>query len=358
MLEPLMNPNTVAVVGASRTPGKVGHEIVANLLDGGFEGTIVPINPSTEEILGLTCYPDFKAFGRKIDLSILSVPIQAVMEATRKSLDAGAKAVCVITAGFKEVGEEGARMESELAELVLSRGARLLGPNCLGLINTNVKMNASFGKKMPRKGNISVISQSGALCAAILDWAAARGLGLSKLVSMGNKADIDETALIQALSEDEDTDVIAAYLESIGSGKAFIKTAEAAAATKPVVILKVGTTAAGAQAASSHTGSLAGADIAYGAAFKRSGVVRAETFEALFDYSTALSMQPLPKGNRVAIITNAGGPGIMAADAVEDSDMVVSPLTDKTREFLKAQLPPAASVANPIDVLGDADPGR
>ena len=358
MLEPLLNPNTVAVIGASRTPGKVGHEIVANLLAGGFKGSIVPINPSVEELLGLPCYPDLKAFGKRVDLSILSVPTSVVMSAATQSLDAGAKAVCVITAGFREVGEEGAKLEKKLSHLVTSRGARLLGPNCLGLINTRCDLNASFAKKMPRKGNISVISQSGALCTAILDWASARHLGLSKLVSMGNKADVDETTLIQALAEDEDTGVIAAYLENIGSGKAFIKAAEAAAGKKPVVILKVGTTQAGAQAASSHTGSLAGADIAYGAAFRRSGVVRAETFEALFDYAIALSMQPLPNGNRVAIITNAGGPGIMAADAVEDSGMKVARLSEETMKNLRERLPAATSVNNPIDVLGDADPDR
>jgi len=358
MLDPLMKPSTVAVVGASRTPGKVGHVIVANLLDGGFGGTIVPINPSAGDILGLPCYPDFKTYGKTVDLSILSVPTQAVMSAATLSLDAGAKALCVITAGFKEMSAEGAQLEKDLARLVRSRNARLLGPNCLGLINTRHSMNASFAKKMPKQGNISVLSQSGALCTAILDWAISRGLGFAKLISMGNKADIDETMLIEALAEDDETRVIVAYLESIGSGKEFIKEAEAAAGKKPVVVLKVGTTAAGAQAASSHTGSLAGADIAYGAAFKRSGVVRAETFEALFDYATAFSMQPLPRGNRVAIITNAGGPGIMAADAVEDVGMKVAGLSDETRRYLKSHLPKAASVNNPIDVLGDADPER
>jgi len=358
MLESLLCPKTVAVIGASRTPGKVGHDIVANLQNGGFAGRIVPVNPSAGEILGLTCYDDLKNFGDTIDLSVIAVPTRSVRAAVESSIQAGAKSIVVITAGFKEVGPEGAELEKEIAQLCTSRGVRLLGPNCLGLINTHHSMNASFAKHMPRLGEISVISQSGALAAAILDWAAARHLGLAKLISIGNKADLSEIDFLSALARDEQTKVIVGYLESIVSGDEFIKVAEAAASVKPVVILKAGTTAAGVKAASSHTGSLAGADIAYGAAFRRSGVIRAETFEALFDYATALAMQPLPKGDRVAIITNAGGPGIMAADAVEHSGMKVATLDSFTATALKKKLPAAASVGNPIDVLGDADPDR
>lgn len=358
MLESLLKPESVAVIGASRTPGKVGHEILANLVKGGFEGPIVPVNPSAGEILGLPCCADLKEYGKKIDLSVIAVPLKIVPGAVEMSLNAGAGAVCVITAGFKEVGEEGAGMEEKILELCRSRGARLLGPNCLGLINAHHRMNASFATQMPRPGAISVISQSGALCTAVLDWAAARHLGLAKLVSMGNKADLDESDFLTALASDDDTRVIAGYVESIGSGAGFVKAAEAAALRKPVVILKAGTTAAGSKAASSHTGSLAGADIAYGAAFRRSGVVRAETFESLFDYATAFAMQPVPRGDRVAIITNAGGPGIMAADAVEGSGMQVVALAGSTATALRKKLPAAASVGNPIDVLGDADPGR
>ena len=358
MLESLLNPATVAVIGASRTPGKVGHEIVANLIAGGFEGTIVPVNPSADEILKLRCYPDLKEFDGKIDLSVISVPTRFVMAATESSIAAGATAIVVITAGFKEVGEEGAKLEQELAQLCQARQVRLMGPNCLGLINSHHKMNASFAAKMPKQGNISVISQSGALATAILDWSVARHLGLGKLLSIGNKADLNENDFLRAFAADDQTKVIVGYLESIVSGDAFIRAAEDAAAVKPVVILKSGTTAAGTKAASSHTGSLAGADIAYGAAFHRSGVIRADTFESLFDYATALSMQPLPKGDHVAIITNAGGPGIMAADAVENSGMHVAALCDSIATALKDKLPAAASVGNPIDVLGDAEPDR
>jgi len=358
MLKALLEPESIAVIGASRTPGKVGHEVVANLLASEFKGAVVPINPSASEVLGLKAYADLKTYGRPIELSVIAVPAPLVRAAVEASIAAGAGAVCVITAGFKETGPEGAALERDLARYCHGRQVALLGPNCLGLINAHHHMNASFAKQMPKPGGISVFSQSGALCTAILDWARARHLGLAKLISMGNKADLTETDFLKAFAEDDQTRVIVGYLESVDSGDAFIKAAEHATARKPVVIFKAGITSAGVKAASSHTGSLAGADIAYGAAFHRSGVIRAETFEAMFDYSTAFAMQPLPKGDRVAIITNAGGPGIMAADAVEQAGMRVQPLGSGTATALAQKLPAAASVGNPIDVLGDADPQR
>jgi acetate---CoA ligase (ADP-forming) len=358
MLDALLYPKAVAVMGASRTPGKVGHAVVANLIQGGFEGDVVPVNPSGGELLGHHVYASLEEYGKPIDLSVIAVPTAAVKGAVISSLRQGAKAVVVITAGFKEVGQEGARLEKEIADLCHNSGARLMGPNCLGLINTHHKMNASFASHMPAVGAISVVSQSGALCTAILDWAASRKMGLATLVSIGNKADLDETDFLSAFANDDKTRVIVGYLESIASGDEFIRAAESVAAFKPVVILKAGTTAAGSKAASSHTGALAGADIAYGAAFKRAGIIRADTFEALFDFATALAMQPLPKGNRVAIITNAGGPGIMTADAVENCGMKVASLHPDTAEELREKLPAAASVGNPIDVLGDADADR
>ncbi|HPG65860.1 MAG TPA: acetate--CoA ligase family protein [Candidatus Hydrogenedentes bacterium] len=353
-----MNPKTVAVVGASRTPGKVGYEVLSNLIKSGFKGAIIPVNPSGDEILGLECCNDLKTLKTKIDMSVVVVPSKYVLEAVKDSIRAGAKAITVITAGFKEVGKEGAAMEREIAQYCRERGVRMLGPNCLGLLNTENDMNASFAVQMPTPGAISVISQSGALCTAILDWSIGRGVGLAKLLSIGNKADLCETDLLAELADDDQTKVIACYLESITEGDEFIRVAETVATKKPVVILKAGTTQAGTKAASSHTGSLAGADIAYGAAFKRAGIIRAENFEALFDYATALAMQPLPKGDQVAIITNAGGPGIMAADAAENLGLKVKPLQAAIAEALKAKLPSAASVGNPIDVLGDADPAR
>lgn len=358
MLESLLYPKTVAVIGASRSPGKVGHEILANLKNAGFKGNLVPVNPSGGEVLGLPCYKDLKEYKGTIDLSVISVPNTLVPQAIESSINREAKAIIVITAGYKEVGHEGAEREKNIAEICRASGVRMVGPNCLGIINTEHALNASFASQMPKPGGISVISQSGALCTAILDWAVGRGVGLAKLFSIGNKADLDETDFISVLASDNQTKVIACYLESITSGDEFLKEAEDAATIKPVVILKVGTSAAGVKAASSHTGSLAGADMAYGAAFKRAGVIRAENFENLFDCAIAFSMQPVPKGNRVAVITNAGGPGIMGADAAENSGLVVQPLTPAIAQELKGKLPAAASVGNPIDVLGDADPER
>ncbi len=358
MLEALFSPDSVAVIGASRTPGKVGHDVFANLVKGGFPGIIVAINPAADEVLGYPCYESLKAYGKEIELCVIAVPRSLVEQAVKDAVAAGAGAVIIITAGFKEVGEEGAALEKGLAEFCRSRRVRLLGPNCLGLLNTSAKLNASFAGSMPVEGSISILSQSGALCTAFLDLAASRHLGLQKVVSIGNKAEVTEVDLLRALAADQQTRVIVGYLEDISNGDEFIKAAEEASVQKPVVILKSGTTAAGQKAAASHTGVLAGADTAYGAAFKQSGIVRADAFEQLFDYATAFAMQPLPKGKRVLIITNAGGPGTMAADAVEKAGMEVAELDRNVATALRQELPSAASVGNPIDVLGDAPPER
>jgi acetyl coenzyme A synthetase (ADP forming)-like protein len=357
-LQPLLHPQTVAVLGASRKPGKVGHAIMANLVNCGFRGTIVPVNPAGEEIFGIKSIRDLKEYSGKIDLSIVAVPKQFVKDSIQSSIDAGAGAIVLITAGFKEMDADGAALEKEIAELCRQNRVRLMGPNCVGLINTQHSMNATFAPSMPPAGGISVISQSGALCVAILDWAVSRRMGMAKVISFGNKADLDEVDFLRALAEDKDTRVVAGYLESINEGDQFLRVAEQTATIKPVVILKVGITQAGAKAASSHTGSLAGTDMAYGAAFRRSGVIRAENFEALFDYALAFSMQPLPAGNRVAIITNAGGPGIMAADAAELAGLKMVAPTEETQKKLRSSLPPSAAVGNPVDVIGDADPDR
>jgi acetate---CoA ligase (ADP-forming) len=358
MLETLFYPQTVAVVGANREPGKVGYEIVANLLNSGYAGKIIPINPKATDVLGIKCYPDIPSAGVPIDLAVVVVPLKFVIPSTRAAIQAGAKSIVVITAGFKEVDKAGAALEKELLEVCRAGGARLMGPNCVGMLNTDHKMNATFAPSFPPPGRISVISQSGALCVAILDWCKARNMGLGKVISFGNKADLNEVDFLQALAEDKQTAVVAGYLESISEGDEFLRVAEQTANAKPVVILKVGVTQAGAKAAASHTGSLAGADMAYGAAFKRSGVIRAENFESLFDYAQAFAMQPLPVGNRVGIITNAGGPGIMATDAAETSGLKVVVPTEETRKKLREFLPAAAAVNNPVDVIGDADPDR
>ncbi|MCA1765646.1 MAG: acetate--CoA ligase family protein [Desulfobulbaceae bacterium] len=358
MLEELFSPEEIAIIGASRTPGKVGHDIVKNLVDGGYGGRILPVNPGGASVAGLDCLKNIGDYGAKIDLGIIAVPKAVIIDAATEALRAGVRALIVITAGFRESGPEGAALEEKLAGLCRGKGVRLLGPNCLGLINTAKRLNASFAGGMPKRGGISVVSQSGALLTAILDLAGARHLGIAKMVSIGNKADLNEIDILSALAKDEESRVIIGYLEDISSGDSFIKVAEEVSARKPLVILKSGTTAAGLKAASSHTGVLAGSETAFGAAFKRSGVVRADTFEALFDYATALSMQPLPKGDRVLIITNAGGPGTMAADSVEKGGMRVAMLARNTATALRRKLPEAASTGNPVDVLGDADPER
>ncbi len=358
MLDTLFSPESVAVIGASRTPGKVGYDIVSNLKESGFSGPIIPVNPAGGELLGMPVYERLTDYSETVDLVVIVLPAQLVLQAARDAVRKKAGAVVVISAGFKEVGDEGRQLEEELAAIVTSGGARLLGPNCLGLINTANNLNASFAGGMPIPGSIAVFSQSGALCTAMLDMAAGRNLGLSKLVSIGNKADISEVDLLKTLAHDTATSVIVGYLEDISSGDQFVKAAEEASNLKPVIILKSGTTAAGQKAAASHTGVLAGAETAYGAAFKRSGVCRADTFDALYDYATAFAMQPVIEGDRILIITNAGGPGTMAADAVEKAGLQVAVLDRNIATALRGQLPAAASVGNPIDVLGDADPER
>jgi acetate---CoA ligase (ADP-forming) len=358
MLKELLYPKAIAIIGASQNPGKVGYGLVANLVESGFKGALVPVSMTATKILGLKCYKDLTDYKGKIDLGLIAVPVKAVKAAMESCVDAGAKAVIVITAGFKEVGAEGVALEKELAESARASDVRLLGPNCIGVLNTHHHMNATFAPSMPPAGRISVISQSGALCVAILDWAATEKIGMGKVISLGNKAELNEADFLEALAEDKETAVIVGYLENIVDGPRFLQIAEQTAAQKPVLILKAGTTKAGAKAASSHTGSLAGADAAYTAAFKHSGVIRAESFERLFDYALAFGTQPLPHGNRVTIITNAGGPGIMAADAAEACGLELLAPTDAARNKLKEFLPTTAAFGNPVDVIGDADPDR
>ena len=358
MLEQLFLPKSIAVVGASHTPGKVGHDILANIISGGFDGEIIPVNPSGGELLGLQVYKRLADYPATIDQVVIVIPGKYVLDVAKEAVSKKAGSIIVISAGFRETGEEGAKLQQDLADICKRGGARLLGPNCLGLINTENKLNSSFAGSMPKPGSIAVFSQSGALCTAMLDLAENRHIGLSKLISIGNKADISEIDMLAALARDSQTKVIVGYLEDISSGDDFIKAAEDASNRKPVIILKSGTTAAGQKAAASHTGVLSGVDTAYGAAFKRSGVCRADTFDAMFDFAAAFNLQPLPNGNRILIITNAGGPGTMAADAVEKAGMRVVSLNRNVSTALRSKLPAAASIANPVDVLGDAGPER
>ena len=353
-LKKFFNPSSVAIVGASRTKGKVGYELLRSMLDAGYEGSIFPINPNTEVIEGLKCYPDLASIGQVPDLVIISVPAKIVPAIMQQCAQVGNKAVIIITSGFKEVGQDGRELEQRVIQIANQGRIRVIGPNCLGVIVPGSKLNASFGGEMPTTGAIGYLSQSGALMAAILDMANADGIGFSKLVSIGNKADVNELDVIKALANDDETRVIAGYLESIVDGNAFVNQAEQISQQKPILLMKSGGTSAGAKAASSHTGSLAGSDIAYECVFERAGIIRCKSIRQQFDYAQAFANQPLPAGSRVALITNAGGAGIMAADAIEQQGLSFAKLSDETTKKLAAELPAAANFNNPVDILGDA----
>jgi len=358
MLDNFFNPKSVAIVGASRQKGKVGYEILRSMLEAGYEGKIFPVNPQADTIEGLKCYPDLKSIGQTPDLVIIVVPAKAVSAVMQDCGAIGTKAVVIITAGFKEVGEEGRKLEQQVVQIARQFGIRIIGPNCLGLIVPSQKLNASFGGTLPAVGSTGYMSQSGALLAAILDMANANGIGFSKLVSIGNKADVDEVDIIEAFADDPDTKVIAGYLENITNGNTFVRIAEQISQKKPILLMKAGVTAAGAKAASSHTGSMAGSETAYEAVFERAGVIRCFSIKSQFDFAQGFAYQPLPGGPSVAVITNAGGAGIMAADAIEKLQLTFAKLTDETKTRLAEKLPPAANFHNPIDVLGDALPDR
>lgn len=353
-LEMFFNPGSLAIVGASQTPGKVGHEVLNNMIAADYKGKIFPVNNKVTTIKGLKCYPDLESIGQIPDLVIIILPAKVVPSIMQQCAKIGAKSVIIITAGFKEVGDEGRKLEQQIVQIAKQSGMRVIGPNCLGVIAPANNLNACFGGDLPNKGAIGYLSQSGALLAAILDTANAHGIGFSKLVSIGNKADVNELDIIKSFGNDPDTKVIAGYIESIEDGNAFVSQAEKISQDKPILLMKSGGTSAGAQAASSHTGSLAGSEIVYDAVFERAGIVRCFSIKAQFDFAQAFANQPLPAGDRVAVITNAGGPGIMAADAVERNGLEFAKLSDETVKKLAEVLPPAANVLNPIDVLGDA----
>jgi acetyl coenzyme A synthetase (ADP forming)-like protein len=358
VLDSLFYPQTIAVIGASRTRGKVGHHLIANLVNAGFSGSIVPVNPEADEILGLKCYKNLGQFGAKIDLSLIIVPRDEVKKVVLGSIDAGAKAIIIISSGFKESGQVGAELEEQIAGICKLRGVRVLGPNCLGIINTDNKMDAFYGTQMPEAGGISMIFQSSAYCSVFLDRIEDSRLGVAKVINIGNKSDLTEVDLLKALAHDPKTKIIVGYLESISSGDAFVKAAEEASIQKPVIILKGANSEAGRKAVAAHSGFQLGADSAYGAAFMRSGVVRADSFGALFDFAAAFSVQPLPVGKKVLVITNAGGPGIMAVDAIERSGLQTAYLDDENAERLAEILPKTATVFNPVDLTGNADPAH
>lgn len=358
MLDFFFNPRSVAVVGASKEEGKLGHGLLNNVIKYGFKGDIYPINPKADEILGLKAYPTVLDVPGPIDLAVIVVPAPFVNGVLEQCGQKGVKGAIVITAGFRETGPEGAKLERELTRTINKYGMRMIGPNCLGIIDTTSSLNASFAQGMAEPGKIAFTSQSGALCTAILDWSKGEGVGFSHFVSIGNKADVEEMDLLQAWRDDPNTSVVIIYLEAISHGQRFMEIARGVTAKKPVIVFKSGTTSAGSRAASSHTGSLAGSDNAYEAAFRQSGIVRARTLQQLFDFSSAFAYQPAIKGNRIAIITNAGGPGIIATDLAEKAGLAMPGLKPETVEYLRANLPPTASVYNPVDIIGDARADR
>ena len=359
-LDTFFQPKSVAVIGASTNPEKLGYAVVKNLLDGGYssKGAVYPINPSAPEILGFKAYPSVLEVPGPIDLAVIVIPYTHVPDALRTCGQKGIPSAIVISAGFREAGQEGLERELELVQICHEYGLRLIGPNCLGVIDSFTPLNASFAAGTPPAGPMAFMSQSGALGTAVLDIALAGRLGLSKFVSLGNKADVSEIDLLQTWVQDDHSKVILIYSEGMPSGQEFIRVAREVTREKPVVAIKSGVTQSGSRAVSSHTGSLAGSEQAYQAAFHQAGILRAESMESLFDMALALGYQPSLKGDRIAIITNAGGPGILATDALEKSGLSLARFELETIYALEQYLPDAASAANPVDVLGDARADR
>jgi len=357
-LDAILRPRSVAVIGASRRPGSIGAAIFKNLLSHGFEGPVYPVNPSAKVIQSVLAWPSISAIPGDVDLAVIAVPAQQVQAALDECGTKGVKGVVVITAGFKETGPEGAEREKQLRDTARRYGMRMVGPNCLGVLNTEkgVLLDATFAPAWPPAGGVAFSSQSGALGLAILETAGALGLGISQFVSVGNKADVSGNDLIEWWEKDPGTNVILLYLESFGNPQRFTQIARRVGRRKPIAAVKSGRTRAGARAASSHTGSLAGTDTAVDALCRQSGVIRTDTIEELFDVAMLLSNQPLPRGARVAICTNAGGPAIMASDACETYGLELAPLAEATTKALRAFLPPEASVRNPVDMIASATP--
>ena len=349
-------PKSIAVIGASDTKGKVGNTVLNNIISSGYIGKIYPINPRAGIVCDLPCFKSVLDVKDDIDVAIFVIPGKFVNKAAEECGKKKVKGLIIISAGFKEVGGEGVVREEQLIEIGKKYNMRILGPNCLGFIGLNY--NGSFAAETPKKGGIAMISQSGAMLTGMMDYSMTQAFGFSCNISLGNKADLGAVDFIEFLAEDENTSVILCYLESINDGERFLEVLPKATRKKPIVILKSGVSEAGARAASSHTGALAGADIAYDLTFDKCGVIRAETIEDLFDYGEIFLYQPIPKANSFAIITNAGGPGIVATDAFEREDLKFAGFSESILHALRENLPLEASIFNPIDIVGDAAPDR
>lgn len=353
-LTKLFHPSSVAVIGASRQKGHIGREVLLNLMDS-FGGEIFPVNPKADQLEGLKCYGSITEVPEEVDLAVIAVPAKIVLEVLRECNEADVNNVIVISGGFKEIGEEGRKLEQQIGNFARDNDINMIGPNAIGVISTASNLNATFAQEMALPGNISFMSQSGAFCTAVLDWANEVELGFNHFVSLGNKAVLDEVDLIREWDSDCNTDVILGYLEGIDRGRKFIETAKKVTQSTPIVLVKSGKTEGGASAAASHTGTIAGSDNAYSAAFEQSGVIRVETIEELFDFGTILAQQSPPEDRKVGIVTNAGGPGVIAADALETYDLELARFSDETLDKLADFLSPLASEKNPIDITGKAD---
>ncbi len=360
-LKKMVSPKAVAVIGASSRPDSVGMAVFRNILFSGYKGIVYPVNPKTKSILGVRAYPSILEIPDEVDLAVIIVPNTMVSKVVAECGEKKVKGVVVITAGFKEIGEEGLKLEKELVDVAKKYGISVIGPNCVGIINTDPEfsLNATFARPfVPKTGNIAFVSQSGAFGVAALEYARKREISISKFISVGNKADVNENDLLLVLKDDERTKVILFYLEDLANPSEFMELSREISEKKPILVIKSGRTLAGARAASSHTGALAGSDEIYNAFFMQAGVIRVDSLEELFDCGVAFSTQPPPRSNRVAIITNAGGPGIIATDAVVKSGAVLANLEEKTKEKLSKALPQTASVENPVDIIGDAKEDR
>ena len=355
-LDKIFKPKSIAVIGASTKENSVGHSLFKNLLDSGFKGQLFPINPKSKELLGKKAYDNIKNVPSKVDLAVIILPAKFVPQVVEECGQAGVGGLLIISAGFKEAGEAGEKMVQEVLTTSRKYGMRIVGPNCLGIINPKLGMNATFANRMALPGNIAFISQSGALCSSILDWANEQNVGFSHFVSIGSMIDIGFAELIDYFGMDQETSSILVYMESLTHARRFMSAARAFARTKPIIILKAGKSQAGTKAAMSHTGTLAGNDAAFDAAFQRAGCIRVEKISQLFGCAQALSMQPRPQGNRLAIVTNAGGPGVLATDYLTTREGKLAELSEKSMAKLNEALPPTWSHGNPVDVIGDASP--
>jgi len=349
-------PSGVALIGASSDPGKLSHGILKNLLSYGFQGGVYPVNPKSDSILDLPCYPSIANVPDPVDLAVIILPAPYIAQVIDDCGKRGIRSVIVISGGFKEVGSEGLQREQELLLIAEKWGIRIIGPNCVGTVDLHSGLNTSFIKGLPPKGGIAFISQSGAVCGGAVDYLLDKGLGFSHFISLGNQSDVSETDMVAYLAQDPAVKVIAIYAESIKNGARFIETVKQTTPQKPVLILKAGRSVSGAKAVSSHTGSLAGSNDAYQAAFQQSGAIVAHSMEELFVLASVFSTQPLPAGNRVAIVTNAGGPAALASDVLDQYGLSLATLQDDTIARLRAVMNPAAQVENPVDMLGGATP--